>query len=400
MSALNYQSSIHPLVLGARSLGDALIERSSETADLRRLPESTVDDLKQRGLMSALVPKDLGGAEVGLDVFYDIVQELGKVDGSVSWTYSIMGSASWMVSTFYSEAVSREVFESDNPLTSAVLAPTRISAQRVDGGVRINEGEWSFNSGIHHAGWNILGIPIINEQGVPTHVFHGLVPVSALTILDDWNSIGLRGSGSSSVRVDNLFIPDERLISHENILSEVYPNDRVSLSTLYKQAVVPTIMVKMSSTAIAIAKGALDRFIDNSVKRKIAMTFYPKQSDAPVTHLQVGEATAKIDAADTIARHSIDEIERAAKTGRRFTREQKARIWRDAAFSSRLAWEAVDLLADASGGSFAREDNSLNHCWRDLRVAVSHAGLSINTVYEVYGRVIYDLPSNTPLLPG
>jgi alkylation response protein AidB-like acyl-CoA dehydrogenase len=400
MSASANQSFIHPLVLAARSLRDALNERSADTAEQKRLPESTIADLNRAGLMTALVPKEFGGAEAGLDVFYDIIQELGKADGSVAWTYGILGSANWMASTFYPEAVSRQVFESDKPLTAAVLAPTKIAARMVDGGVLIQEGQWSFNSGVQHAGWNILGIPIVNEQGVPTHVFHGLVPIASLTILDDWDAIGLRGSGSCSVSVTDLFIGDEWLVSHADILSENYPNDRASFLPLFKQAVVPTIMVTMSSTAIAIAKGALDRFIENSMKRKIAMTFYPRQSEAAVTHLQVGEATAKIDAADTIARRSIDDIQRAANTGRSFTREQKAKIWRDAAFSSRLAWEAVDLLADASGGSFAREENSLSRYWRDLRVAISHAGLSSTTVYETYGRVIYDLPSNSPLLPG
>jgi alkylation response protein AidB-like acyl-CoA dehydrogenase len=377
-----------------------LYERSAETAELSRLPENTVVDLQRAGLMSALVPSQFGGAEAGLDTFYDVVQELGKADGSVAWTYGIWGSASWMVSTFYPEPVSRQVFESDNPLTGAVLAPTRIAARIVDGGVLIEEGQWSFNSGIHHAGWDIIGIPIVNEQGIPTNVFHGLVPTANLTILDDWNAVGLRGSGSCSVKASDLFIPDERLISHSDILSESYPKERASSLPLFKQAVVPTIMVTMSATATAIAKGALDRFIENTTKRKIAMTFYPKQSEAPVTHLQIGEATAKIDAADTIARRSIDDIQRAANTGRSFTREQKARIWRDAAFTARLAWEAADLLAGASGGSFAREESQLNRCWRDLRVAVSHAGLSPTTAYESYGRVIYDLPSNSPLLPG
>ncbi len=400
MSVSVSQFPLHPLVLSARSLRDTLNERSADTDELSRLPENTIADLQRAGLMSALVPEEFGGAEVGLEVFYDIVQELGKADGSVAWTYAIMGSASWMVSTFYSEAVGRQVFESGNPLTGAVLAPTKIAARIVDGGVLIQDGQWSFNSGVNHAGWNILGIPVLDDQGTPTHVFHGLVPIGSLAIQDDWNSIGLRGSGSCSVSVSNLFIPDDWLASHQDILSENYPSDRASSLPLFKQAVVPTIMVTMSSTAIAIAKGALDRFIENSMKRKIAMTFYPKQSEAAVTHLQVGEATAKIDAADIIVRRSIDDIQLAANTGRSLTREQKARIWRDAAFASRLAWEAVDLLADASGGSFVKEGNSLNRCWRDLRVAVSHAGLSSTTVYEAYGRVIYDLPSNSPLLPG
>ncbi|WP_276120129.1 acyl-CoA dehydrogenase family protein [Pararhizobium qamdonense] len=390
----------HPLVSVARSLLPCLRERRGETSELRKLPDSTVVELRQSGLLSAQVPKDYGGSETSLHTFFDIVQELGRADGSVAWTYAILSCGSWMVSTFFSEIVARDVFESQNPLTSAVMVPNKVSAVRVDGGMHISEGRWTFNSGVQHSGWNIVGVPVFGPEGSPIDLVSGVVPTDQLRLLDDWRSVGLRGSGSSTVVAEDVFIPDVRLVSHSDLLRDEYPPDRAGKSPLYRMPVVPTVMIKMAAPSIAIARGALEKFIETAPKRQIAMTYYRKQSEAAVTHLQVAEAAAKIDAAETITRRSITELEAASAAGRNLTREEKARIWRDAAFACRLSWEAMDRLADASGGSFAREENPLSQAWRDIRTAISHAGLCTTTSYEIFGRVAFDLPSNSPLLPG
>lgn len=305
-----------------------------------------------------------------------------------------------MASTFFPEAVSAEVFQSQNPLTCAVMAPVNINARKVDGGVLITEGKWTFNSGIHHAGWDILGIPIVDADGAPQDVLIGILPTEQLTIIDDWNTIGLRGTGSCSVTATSLFVSDDRLASHASITAADYPKGRASHSPLYSLPVVPTVMIKMTLPSIGIAKGALGLFAELSQKRNIPMTFHRKQSEAAVTHIQLAEACAKIDAAETITRHSINELAASAQAKCPLGLAQRARMWRDAGFACKLAWEAVDILAGASGGSFARETNRMNRCWRDARVATSHAALCTTTTFEAYGRIFYGLPSNSPLLPG
>jgi alkylation response protein AidB-like acyl-CoA dehydrogenase len=186
----------HSLVVAAASLRSRLIERMAETDEIRRLPDATVADLKEAGLMTALVPKEYGGAGVDFRTFFDIVQELGRADGSVAWTYAVLCCGSWMVATFFPESVSKEVFQSSNPLTSAVMAPTTLTARMVDGGIQIDDGQWTFNTGIHHAGWNIVGIPIIGPQGTPTDLLSGLVSTEQLTVVDDWNALGLRAQAA------------------------------------------------------------------------------------------------------------------------------------------------------------------------------------------------------------
>jgi hypothetical protein len=102
-------------------------------------------------------------------------------------------------------------FSGGNFRTASVLAPHKVKAKRVDGGVLIEEGSWSFNSGVYHAQWDILSIPIFDESGQFIDSGSALIPISQVTLLHDWDTIGLRGSGSTSVAVKDLFITYDRL---------------------------------------------------------------------------------------------------------------------------------------------------------------------------------------------
>jgi len=387
------------LIASARSLRSYLVEATAEIDRTRRLPETVIEKLKDAGIFNALIPKTCGGAEVQFETFFDTLVELGRANGSVAWTCAVLGTGAWMAATFYPEETSREMFRSDNPLTSAVLVPKTIVARRVDGGLYIEQGQWTFNSGVHHAGWNIVGIPVFGEGGRPIDLVSALVRKADLTVLDDWHSLGLKGSGSCTVAVEHLFVPDTRLVSHNKIMVEEYPSKRTSDAALYHMPVLPTVMISMIAPVIGIARGALEKFVDISKKRHIAMTFYHHQCEAAVTHLQIAEASAKIDAADMVLRRSILELEQSASKGESLINERKARMWRDVGFAGQLIWQAVDLLANASGGSFARDGNPVGEAWRDIRTALSHAGLTTSTSFETYGRVAYGLPSNSPMLP-
>jgi alkylation response protein AidB-like acyl-CoA dehydrogenase len=147
-----------------------------------------------------------------------------------------------------------------------------------------------------------------------------------------------------------------------------------------------------------MAKAALELFLAKAPNRGIAYTWYEKQDEAAVTHLQLGEVSAKIDAAELILRRSVDELEASTDRSTAMTREQRVRIWRDAGYASQLIWEAVDKLAAASGGSFATAANPMNRLWRDVRVASLHGGICTSTTMELFGRILSGKEPNTALI--
>ena len=402
MDAINIGSSTghdEQLLAAARTLAPFLRAQASEASELRRLPTSTVDEMDKAGLFKLSVPQMYGGAEASLSTLLDVTLELGAADGSVAWTHAILSGGIWMAAALYSQEVGEEVFANGgNFRTASVMSPSQARTRRVAEGLVIEEARWAFNSGIHHAGWDILCVPVMDDQRNVTDIAAALVPTRELTLLDDWDTIGLRGTGSVSVEARDLFVPERRLAMFSKVLTDDYASSHLSDRTHYNLPILPMLAVKLAFPCLAIAREALRLFLARAVGRPMALTFHTDRSNQAVTHLQAAEASVKIDAAETIIRRSIDEIETAVACGYHLTREQRGRIWRDASFCAQLTWQAASLLADASGGGFARLADPMNRCWHDLRVATLHAGLSATTTFEATGRLMFGLPSNTPFL--
>ena len=386
------------LVAAATSLIPTLRSRSSETDVLTRLPNSTIADLEKTQLFDMLVPKMYGGLQCSLRTFVDVVVELGRGDGSAAWTVALLSGSTWMAATLYPKHVVDETFSGGRFRTAGVLAPRKVKTRRADGGVLIEEGSWSFNSGVHHAHWDILGIPIFDDAGQFIDSGSALIEISQVTLLNDWDTIGLRGSGSTSVAVKDVFVPNERIALLSKTLREDYASTHLRDEQLYRLPLIPFLATKLVFPALGMAKAALELFLEKAPHRSIPYTFYEKQDEAAITHLQVGEASAKIDAAELMLRRSVDELEASAASSTRTTVEQRARIWGDAGAASRLIWNAVDLLAGASGGSFAHAKNSMNRLRRDVRVAGLHGGIYTSTNMELFGRILCGKEPNTHLL--
>lgn len=393
------QAASYNPVASATSLVESLRLRGSETDTLARLPDSTVADLEERRLFSLLVPKIYGGMQCSMEVLMDTVSELGRGDGSAAWVVALLSSTTWMAATIYPKQVVDEIFSGGTFRTAGELSPHNVRVKRLNDGVLIEEGFWAFNSGVHHAHWEILGIPISDAVGTIVDRGAALIPRSEVTIRNDWDTIGLRGSGSNTVTAKDVFVPNERIALLSRMLREDYASGHLRNEPLYRMPLLPLLSTNLVFPILGMAKAAFELIVEGAPHRGISYTQYGKQVNAAVTHLQVGEAATKIDAAEALLKRSVREVEAVAATcDVSMTREQRARIWRDAGAASQMLWEAVDLLARMSGSSFARVGNPMNRLWRDVRVAGLHGALRTSTTAEIFGRIIFGKNPNTPFL--
>ena len=173
------------LVSSATSLIPTLRSRSSETDALARLPGSTIADLEKAQLFENARPKDVWRPAMLAENLYGRGGRTRTRDGSAAWTVALLSASTWMAATLYPKHVVDEIFSGGKFRTAGVLAPRRVKTRRVDGGVLIEEGSWSFNSGVHHAHWDILGIPIFDDAGQFIDSGSALVQVSQVTLLND-----------------------------------------------------------------------------------------------------------------------------------------------------------------------------------------------------------------------
>lgn len=383
----------------AHSLLPKLKERSKETASLGRLPAETIADLEAGGLMNMTTPRIYGGAQVSVRTFLDVVSELGRGDASVAWVTALTNVTTWCAATFFGEEAAQDVFRGAKPArVTGVLSPRKAVVRKVEGGYLIEEGLWGFNSGVYHATWDMLGIPLVDESGKVVDQGVALIPIEDVKILNDWNVIGISGSGSSSVSVTNVFVPQARTASVSQAIEGNYLSSHLAGESLYQTACMPMLAIILAFPALGLGVAALDIFLETLPRRSIQYSWYAKQSEAPITHLQVGEASAKIDAARTILECHADAIDASAASGTYMDFLERAKVRRDVGYAEKLIWEAVDLLASASGGSLASANNPMTKIWQDARIASLHGIVSPNTNFETYGRILCGNTPGTPFI--
>src|SRR4051812_16305792 len=193
----------------ARSLVPALRQRSKQATAERRLPKETIDDFQRLGLTRCLQPAMFGGFASDYRVFSKMLRTLAQGCGSSAWVAAVHGEHNWVVGNF-PESAQQEVW-GDNPhaVASASVAPNG-TAEAAAGGYRLS-GRWSFASGCDHAQWILLGA-MSKSSGTPeTRML--LLPMSQVEIIDDWDVMGLCGTGSKSIVAKDVMVPAHRSVS-------------------------------------------------------------------------------------------------------------------------------------------------------------------------------------------
>jgi 3-hydroxy-9,10-secoandrosta-1,3,5(10)-triene-9,17-dione monooxygenase len=389
----------HALVEKAKSLFPLLRERIPETDRLGRLPKDVEQALIDARMFDITTPRAYGGHQCSFAAYKEIVAELGRADPSAAWVVNLINICNYFTVTMMPRSVTDKVFSTPGGTrVCGVFSAIAEKVKKVDGGYLIEEGRWPFNSGFYHANWETIGIAVVNEKGEKIDEALAIVPIDQVRPLDDWDTIGLRGSGSTTVAVKNLFVPEDHVFPFSRMIPGDYGGPFLNDASIYRSAFVPVAAVILVFPALGIARGALDLFVERLGPRAIQYTSYLKQSDAPLTHLQVGEASAMIDTAELIIKNVLAEIEAYAAAGRYPDPKVRLRHRRDSAHASRMIWSAVDLLANASGASVAHTKSLFNRFWRDARVANLHGVLNTEANYEHFGRLLVGLEPNTYLV--
>jgi alkylation response protein AidB-like acyl-CoA dehydrogenase len=360
----------------------------------RRLHPEVVEALTGSGIVRMRVPVRYGGFESDMGTVVAVLAELARGDGSASWTASVWAVSAWMVGLF-PEAVQDEVFADPAVRVSGILSPTAV-ATPVPGGVVVS-GKWSFNTGSQQSMWNTNAAILLAEGRDPEPVMVA-IPLTDLRVVDDWHTAGLRGSGSVSTVAEGVFVPAGRVLPMGPVLGGAPAPGVNAASPVWRAPFMPTACTTVCGTALGLAKAAKEVFFDRLPGRKITYTDYTSQADAPITHLQVADATIKIDEADFHATRAATLLDTKAAADAAWTLEERARIRLDLGAVCQRAKDAVDTLNTASGGSSIYTTVPIQRIERDIQTLNLHAILHPNTNLELYGRILCGLPPNTPYI--
>lgn len=364
----------HEVVQQVTALGPRLEAAAEETERLGKLAEDSVAVVREAGVMRLLQPKDFGGFAAHPRDFAEAVMAVASFCGSTGWVCGVGGVHPWELA-LCDRRVQEEVWGSDpdtwlaSPyMPSGVAVPT--------GGGYVLSGHWQFSSGTDHCTWLFLGAMVGDAQGkplMPPRMLHVILPRSDYTIVEDsWNVVGLKGTGSKDIIVENAFIPDYRTIDAAEVAEGEIAAERAGRTdTVYRLPFWSMFPLGITAAVIGITEGLLRHHYDYQRDRTLATGAKVREDAA--TLVAISEAAAEIAASRTQLLDGISRAYDLAEAGLPVTFEQRATIRRN---QVRCAWRAVtaaDQIFARSGGNALRLDKPLQRFWRDAHAGLHHA---------------------------
>ncbi|MET8827653.1 acyl-CoA dehydrogenase family protein [Streptomyces sp. NPDC004610] len=354
MTPLNPVPTSGAAVEAARALVPALRDRAVRADAERTVAAETVELLDDADLFHVLTPTELGGLGLDFETALRTTAELSRGCASTGWLRAVMGGNTWAVAQM-DEAAQKEVLREPGRRIALQLRASGPAAERVSGGYRLRQVRGRFCSGIDHAHWILAGLDI--ESGEPgqapvPHVV--LIPVEDLTVVDDWHTFGLRGTGSRSFVIEETFVPEHRALP----LGELDPLTATRprpAGPVYRMAFTAIGTVALTGVLLGTARAALDLYAATG-----------RHSSA----VDVPELTGTVDAAEALLLADLALLAGAAVPGG--NREERARTRRDIAWAGSRCRDVVNTVFQHAGSGGVYDSAPLQRLWRDAHAAALH----------------------------
>jgi indole-3-acetate monooxygenase len=374
----------------ARELAPMLAAASDEIEERRELPERVVEALIERGFFRMLLPRSLGGAELDPLTYVQVLEEIAKADPSTAWCLG-QNSGCSMTAPYLDPAVARDIF--GPPRGILAWGPELPGAGRgvaVEGGIRVT-GRWGFATGSRHATWLGAHVPIFEPDGTPRLNPNGrpfvrtvLFPKSQAEIIDNWQVIGLRGTGSDSYRVKDLFVPQKYTASRDNEAERREPG------LLYRFTSGMIYAASFSNVSLGIARGALDAFVVLA-RDKIPRGARGTLRENNVVQSQVAQCEARLRSSRAFIHETLAEMWEEAERKGEFLYDQHVRLRLSTTWAIHQARDIVATIYGAAGSNAVFNENPFERRLRDIH-AGTQQGQGRPIHFETVGQVLLGLP--------
>jgi len=372
------------LVARAKALAPELARSTVQTEAVREVPAATIAAYRDAGFLRVLQPKKFGGLQGSFGTFSRIVEELARGCSSSAWVYAVLGEHQWVTACFPEQAQADVWGDDPDAVMSSSLVP-RATAARVAGGWRLS-GSFPFSSGSLHARWAIIGAFVDDADGV-RRIWYFLVPRAETGRVDDWHVLGLRGTGSQTLTLDNAFIPAHRGVTLDALNSGNVPGrdahpDYPLLAAPRDFLVpfsLPSVMMALGHRAMAIVAPMLrDKVIRASVRL----------AESDHVQVQLAEAAARLDAAQLLFDARRDWAIGKVDSGQRITDADRLLAKRDVVFAERQVRQAVESLCELAGTATVYDSHQLQAVLRDVLTISTHGVANWQLAMAPYGRMM------------
>jgi len=365
-------AALRPMV---QADADAAEERGTYSDELHR-------EFLKAGLYRTLQPRMFGGYEFSIDTFYRAMLEISWGDPGIGWCLTLCASHPFLVASHWDEAAQRDFF-ADGFYASPHRPAPMGTATPTQGGYII-DGVWDYCSGIPHSS-HFVGAAAVLDGKNPPDVVNVVIPKHQVTVLPDWGgdkTLGMRASGSNSVKVDKVFIPAHHAVATPRMWAEGEsmvdgtPGTRLHGNPMYLGRVMGPYHMSLVTPVIGAARAALDEF-EKIIKTRTTM-FPPtvKRAEHPDFQRTYGQAVTLTDAAEAIMVRTgqmyMEYCARWAETGQVISVEDNLRLWGQMQHAGQLATQAVDIIFNNSSSAAAKKGQRIQRYQRDCLMYRSH----------------------------
>ncbi len=368
----------------ARMLIPRLAERAPAATAARKLQAQTIAEYHDAGILKILQPRRFGGLQGRFSLFSQIVEELTYGCASAAWVYAVLAEHQWILAQYPEQAQIDVWGANPDAVASSSLAP-RAAAKPVSGGWRLS-GRYTFSSGCDYAQWAILGA-FLGEAGDPRHIAYLLVPLAEIEIVDDWQVLGLAGTGSKSLVLRDVFIPEHRCVMVSDLFGGTppgalvhpeYPVLRAPRGFLVSYSL-PPVPIALGRRALDLMCGDLATRVSRGVSR---------MAESEVVQMAVGGAAAAIDVATMMLHHGRRSSTDAVSSGRKITSAEALRARRDMVFAQHQVGWALERLCELSGARWVYDSDPLQEIRRDVMTILTHHAASRSAAMAPYGAML------------
>jgi len=380
-------------VEAARALAPRIRELATDIEQTRRLPSSLVESMAKAGLFRLWIPRSLGGEEADPTTLVRVVEEVSRADGAVGWCLAL-GGAYGVFGGYLQPEAAREIYGSDPHVrTAGAFRPTG-TATVVDGGYRVS-GRWQLGSGCQHSDWIVGGCrildgaePRLRADGSPvTRIL--FFPAKDCEVIDTWDSIGLRGTGSHDYEVDDIFVPAARSLSFRDPPTEMGP--------LYAMPTIALFGTVLAAVSLGIARHAIDILVDLAQARATSRSRGGALREDATVQSSVGQAEALVGAGRAFLYETLAEAWQAAREGREPSPAQRGKLWLASTQAAVASKQAVELMFSAGSSASPYAGSGIERCVRDVHAAAQHVCVAPGN-YLMAGQALLGLDMRTSML--
>lgn len=390
--------TVDELLHRADALRPLLRERQAECEESGGLSVDTNNRFLAAGFYRILQPRIFGGYEFALPDFIRVMIAVARGCSESAWVLALT-SGHTVLAAQLAEPAQREVFRPMGDFRAPGVGMPGGNGVPVDGGYRVN-GAWDYASGCdlatHFFGSTMVRDP---ETKAPLGNAWILFRCDQFKIVDNWNVIGMQGTGSRRVVIEDAFVPADRalwFLDGQGRPVRDQPGHALHPNPMYHGWLAPLLISEVAAVSVGAARGALDVYEEILSNKKINFPPFHTRSNEAEFQQHFGEAQALTDTAEAallnLAADYMDLARRHVGDGTPLDEEKERRLILIEQQVIRMAWEAVELMFRTSGTSAAAKSSPLGRALRNLAVIRTHVTLQSDHTATNAGRLHFGLP--------